>query len=261
MLAPCDTLGREPPSAGTWPGSPGHNRRSAAIIADPPKRGVQRPRLQPETIGCAWGTRMLEMTGPQGLRERAPYPASPVRAARQPDCPGGATPSGRSPGRSVGACGSPIDKMLSMWAWRASARCRVDEVPGCGRRCLVRSDYRVPTPGAAASTNTASGSRRWLSQMPRPQLGPKGAASGGCSPLGRWRSAMADRHVALPPKGPLLPGEVPDVAGQAAAGSRAAARRWVTSLSMTRRAARSGCGAWGWSPAISGRRTRSCTLV
>src|SRR5260221_1444042 len=86
MLAPCDTLGREPPSAGTWPGSPGHNRRSAAIIADPPKRGVQRPRLQPETIGCAWGTRMLEMTGPQGLRERAPYPASPVRAARQPDC-------------------------------------------------------------------------------------------------------------------------------------------------------------------------------
>src|SRR5258706_12648058 len=34
----------------------------------------------------------------------------------------------------------------------------------------------------------------------------------------------------------------------------------VTSWSMTRSASRSGGGAWGWSPAMSGRRTRSWTL-
>ncbi len=68
----------------------------------------------------------------------------------------------------LGTCISPIDKMLSMWVRWAWAPCRVQEVPGSGRRCLVRSDYRVPAPGAAASTNTASGSRRRPSQMPRP---------------------------------------------------------------------------------------------
>ena len=74
--------------------------------------------------------------------------------------------------------------------------------------------------------------------------------------LGYW-----DFDIDLEFSGRLYGDEGQIVAGQAAAGSRAAARRRVTSLSMTRRAARSGGGAWGWSPAMSGRRRRSCTLV
>jgi hypothetical protein len=68
---------------------------------------------------------------------------------------------------SLCACISPIDKCCrcGCGGW---APCRVEEVLGSGRRCLVRSDYRVPAPGAAASTNTASGSRWRPSQMPRP---------------------------------------------------------------------------------------------
>ena len=78
----------------------------------------------------------------------------------------------------------------------------------------------------------------------------------GLAVLGYW-----DFDIDLEFSGRLYGDEGQIVAGQAAAGSRAAARRRVTSLSMTRRAARSGGGAWGWSPAMSGRRRRSCTLV
>ena len=106
-----------------------------------------------------------------------PPTVGPRDTSRQPDCPGGAAPSGRSPGRSVAV-------------------------------------------------------------------------------LGYW-----DFDIDLEFSGRLYGDEGQIVAGQAAAGSRAAARRRVTSLSMTRRAARSGGGAWGWSPAMSGRRRRSCTLV
>src|SRR6266702_4019231 len=70
-----------------------------------------------------------------------------------------------------------------------------------------------------------------------------------------------DFDIGLEFSGRLCGDEARVVAGQAAAGSRASARRRVTSPSMTRSAARSGGGAWGWSPAMSGRSRRSCTLV
>ena len=37
----------------------------------------------------------------------------------------------------LGAWTSPIDKRLSKWGWPGTGGCRLAEVPGSGRRCLV----------------------------------------------------------------------------------------------------------------------------
>jgi hypothetical protein len=100
----------------------------------------------------------------------------------------------------LGAWTSPIDKMLSMWVCGAPMPCRVEEAPGSGADAWSAPDYRVPTPGAAGSTNTASGSRRWPSQNLVP-FGTKGRGQRKMSTARMGGRLMADRDVVLPRRG------------------------------------------------------------
>ena len=115
----------------------------------------------------------------------------------------------RLPG-ALGAWISPINKMLSMWVCRTSARCRVVEALGNGRRAWSAVDYRVPAPWRYSQHEYGERPGRRPTQMPRPQAGTKGRG---------WRTVSAALVTAVryagsrceaAPEGPLLPGEVPD---------------------------------------------------
>ena len=102
---------------------------------------------------------------------------------------------------SLGAWISSIDKKLSMWVRRTSARCRVVEALGSGRRASSAMDYRVPAPWRYSQHKWRAAQTSAYADTSSPNRDQRAGSACRFCRSGDCGRLCPDRYVRLPRRG------------------------------------------------------------